>query len=135
MNNEIDNKYIKIKYDILSKEIIKYDKLNPFEDNSSFYFDINIDLFDLSIKGTKNDNIFELYENIMKIILDKNIELKVCVLIGYLNIIKEILRILRSENYDKLYQYNFEDLINKIINEFIITFKKMKKKKLMKFII
>ena len=61
MNNEIDNKYIKIKYDILSKEIIKYDKLNPFEDNSSFYFDINIDLFDLSIKGTQNDNIFELY--------------------------------------------------------------------------
>jgi len=60
MNNEIDNKYIKIKYDILSKEIIKYDKLNPFEDNSSFYFDINIDLFDLSIKGTQNDNIFEL---------------------------------------------------------------------------
>ena len=61
MNNEIDNKYIKIKYDILSKEIIKYDKLNPFEDNSSFYFDINIDLFDLSIKGTQNDNIFELF--------------------------------------------------------------------------
>ena len=60
MNNEIDNKYIKIKYDISSKEIIKYDKLNPFEDNSSFYFDINIDLFDLSIKGTQNDNIFEL---------------------------------------------------------------------------
>ena len=60
MNNEIDNKYIKIKYDILSKEIIKYDKLNPFEDNSSFYFDINIDLFDLSIKGSQNDNIFEL---------------------------------------------------------------------------
>ena len=90
MNNEIDNKYIKIKYDILSKEIIKYDKLNPFEDNSSFYFDINIDLFDLSIKGTQNDNIFELYENIMKIILDKNSELKVYILIGYLNIIKKI---------------------------------------------
>jgi len=89
MNNEIDNKYIKIKYDILSKEIIKYDKLNPFEDNSSFYFDINIDLFDLSIKGTQNDNIF-VYENIMKIILDKNIELKVYILIGYLNIIKKI---------------------------------------------
>ena len=46
MNNEIDNKYIKIKYDILSKEFIKYDKLNPFEDNSSFYFDIDIDLFE-----------------------------------------------------------------------------------------
>ena len=90
MNNEIDNKYIKIKYDLLSKEIIKYDKLNPFEDNLSFYFDIDIDLFDLSIKGTQNDNIFELYENIMKIILDKNIELKVYILIGYLNIIKKI---------------------------------------------
>ena len=61
MNNEIDTKYIKIKYDILSKEIIKYDKLNPIEDNLSFYFDIYIDLFDLSIKGTQNNNIFELY--------------------------------------------------------------------------
>ena len=61
MNNEIDNKYIKIKYDLLSKEIIKYDKLNPIEDNLSFYFDIYIDLFDLSIKGTQNNNIFELY--------------------------------------------------------------------------
>ena len=86
MNNEIDTKYIKIKYDILSKEIIKYDKLNPIEDNLSFYFDIYIDLFDLSIKDTQNNNIFELYENIMKIILDKNIELKVYVLIGYLYI-------------------------------------------------
>ena len=64
MNNEIDNKYIKIKYDLLSKEIINYDKLNPIEDNLSFYFDIYIDLFDLSIKGTQNNNIFELYEKI-----------------------------------------------------------------------
>ena len=54
------------------------------------FISIYIDLFDLSIKGTQNNNIFELYENIMKIILDKNIELKVYILIGYLNIIKKI---------------------------------------------
>ena len=124
MNKEIDKKFISIMFDIFSKEIFNYEKLNNLVSKLSLFFKIYLDLFDLSIKGTQNDKIFELYEKIMKLILDKNIELKEHLLTGYLNIIKEILTILKNENYEKLYQYDFECLINTIIKDFLIIYDK-----------
>ena len=122
MNNEKDQKYILTKYDELSKEIILYDKLNPCDWKLSNFIDIFIDLFDISIKGTQNDKIFSLYETLFNLVLDKNIEIKEFLLNGYLKIIKKILTILKEEKYNKLYEYNFETIIPRFINEFIITF-------------
>ena len=122
MNNEIDKKFIWVKYDILSKEILNYNKLNTLEGKLSIFFKIFIDLLDISIKRTQNDKIFTLYENLTTLILDKNVELKEYLLTGYLNIIREILTILKEEKNQKFYEYDFEPLIHKIINEFIITF-------------
>ena len=121
MNNESDKKFILVKYELYSNEIMNYDKLNNFEGRLSIFFKIFIDLFEISIKGMVNDKIFSLYENLMKLILDKNIQLKEYLLTGYLNIIKEILTILKNEKYNKLYEYDFEPLLQKIIQEFIIT--------------
>ena len=61
MNNEIDKKFIWVKYDILSKEILNYNKLNTLEGKLSIFFKIFIDLLDISIKRTQNDKIFSLY--------------------------------------------------------------------------
>ena len=124
MNFESDKKYILVKYDELAKEMLNYEKLNNFEGKLIIFFKIFIDLLEISIKGTQNEKIFSLYGDLMKLILDKNIELKEYLLSGYLNIVKEILSILRREKWEKLYQYDFESLINKIISEFIITFDK-----------
>ena len=124
MNSEIDHYYILTKFEELCKEIIEYDKLNNYEWKLSTFIDMFIDLFDISIKDTQNDKIFSLFENLLKIILDKNIELKEYLLKGYLNIMKKILQILKNANYKKLFEYNFESLIQKIINEFLISFDK-----------
>ena len=124
MNSETDQIYILTKFDQLCKEIIRYDELNKYEWKLLTFIDMFIDLFDISIKGTQNEKIFSLFENILKIILDKNIELKEYLLKGYLKIIKKILKILKNEKYNKLFEYNFESLIQKIINEFLISFDK-----------
>ena len=120
MNKESDKKFVLIMYDMFSKEILNYEKLNNLESKLALFFKIFIDLFDLSIKGTQNDKIFELYESMMKLILDKKVELKEYLLTGYLNIIKEILTILKNEKYEKIYDYDFESLINIIIKDFIL---------------
>ena len=122
MNNESGKKYILTKFDELSKEIILYDKLNLCDWKLSTFIDIIIDLFDISFKGIQNDKIFSLYETLFNLVLDKNIELKEFLLNGYLKIIKKLLTILKDEKYNKLYEYNFDKIIPKMINEFIITF-------------
>ena len=124
MNLEDDKKFISIKYDVFSKELLDYEKLNNYEGKLAIFFKVFINLFEISIKGTQNDKIFLLYEDLMKLILDKDIILEEYLLIGYLNIINKILHILNNEKYQKLYEYDFESLINTFINEFIITFDK-----------
>ena len=122
LNNETDKKYILTKYDIISKEVLDYKKLNDLEGKLTIFFKMFIDIFQLGINGLQNDKIFSLYENLMKLILDKNVELGEYLLTGYLNIVREILTILKNKKYNKLYEYDFEPLIKQIINEFIITF-------------
>ena len=121
MNNEINNKFVLTIFDILSEEFLDYETLNNHDGRLSILFKIFIDLLEISIKNTKNESIFTFYEKLMKIISDKNIELKQNILTGYIHIMKEILTILKTSEYPKLYEYDFESLINKIINEFIIT--------------
>ena len=130
MNNEIDKKYILTKYEKAEQEIINCDKLIKLEWKASTFIDMFIDLIEISIKGGQNDKIFSIFENLLRIILDKNNELNETLIIGYLNIIKTILTILAQEKYVQLYQYDFEPLINKIIQEFIITFDKDEKNKI-----
>ena len=130
MNNETDLKYILIIYDELSKEIIKYDKLNKYDWKITFFFYLFIDIFKLSIKALKIDKIFTLFEELLKLILDKNIVLKENLLEEYLNIINEILTILKKEKYNKLYEYDFGYLIEKLINEFIISFESEERDKI-----
>ena len=124
MNNEEDKKYILTKYEQLSKEIMNFNTLNIYDYKVSELFDIYILLFDISIKSSQNDKIFSLYEELLKLILDKNITLNEYVIKGYLRTIRTILQILKDEKYNKLYEYNFESLIQIIINEFLIAFDK-----------
>ena len=122
MNSETDKKFILVKYDKFVKEIMGYDKLSIFEGRLSLFFKIFIDLLQISIKGTQNDKIFTLYGDLKKLILDKKIELNGYLVTWYLNIIKEILTILKNEKYNKLYETDLEPLLNILIKEFIITF-------------
>ena len=124
MNKLLYKNYITIKYSKFTEEITNYAKLNSIENEFSSMFDIYIYLLEISIKGYDNEKIFSVFENLIKIILDKNIELKKDLLIGYLNIIKESLTNLKSENYDKIYSYDLEFLIQEIIKEFLIIFDK-----------
>ena len=124
MNKLLDKNYITIKYSKFTEEITNYIKLNAIEKEFSSIFDIYNHLLEISIKGFKNEKIFSVFESLIKIIFVKNIELKKDLLIGYLNIIKESLTILKNENFDKLYSYDFEFLIQEIIKEFLIIFDK-----------
>ncbi len=121
MNEEKDKKYILLENELLTKEMLKYQELNALSGRLMFFFRLLYDLYDLSIKNTHNDEIFKFYEELLNIILDKNIELNEYILSGYFTIIKRILTILKDSKYQKIYEYNFESLIKKIINDFIIT--------------
>ena len=124
IKNEINQTFALTKFELMNEEMFNFKKLNEKEGKLFYFFKIYIDLLELSIKGTQNDKIFAVYENLLKLILDKNINIKERILIGYWNAIKEILTILKNENYKKLFEYDFEPLIIKFINEFILTFEK-----------
>ena len=124
MNEENDKKYINVEYEGLSKEVKDYKKLNNYGGKLMFFFKLFNDLYDLSIKDTQNDQIFKFFEELLELILDKNIILIENILTGYLGIIKRILNILKGSKYQKLYEYDFESLILTLINDFIITFDK-----------
>ena len=124
MNEENDKKYINIEYEVLSKEVKDYTKLNNFGGKLLFFFRLFNDLLDLSIKDTQNDQLFKFFEELLELILNKNVILNEHILTGYLGIIKRILTILKESKFQKFYEYDFESLISTLINDFIITFDK-----------
>ena len=61
------------------------------------------------------------------IILDKDIILNEYFLNGYLRVIKRLLTTLKDSKNQKLYEFDFQDIIQKLINDFLITFEKDEK--------
>lgn len=127
MNEESDKKFILLENEIIIKEVLDYNKLNNLSGKLMFFFKLSNDLYDLSKGVTQNDEIFSFFENLLKIILDKNIKLNEYLLNGYLGIIKRLLTFLKDSKYEKLYEYDFEDIVQKFINDFLITFEKDEK--------
>ena len=124
MDEESDKIFVQLENEEMSKEILDYKKLNGLSGKLMFFFKSFNDLYDLSIKDTKNDEIFKIFENLLKIILDKNIELNEYLLIGYLSIIKSILTTLKNSKYSKIIEYDFCSLVPVLIDNFLITFEK-----------
>ena len=124
MNEEKDQKYILLENELLTKEMLKYQELNALSGRLMFFFRLLNDLYDLSIKDKHNDDIYKFFEELLNIILDNNITLNEYILSGYLSTIKRILTILKDSKYPKIMEYDFETLINKLINDFIITYEK-----------
>ena len=124
MNEESDKKFITLENEELIREIKDYKKLNAFSGKLMFFFRLYNDLQDLAIKDTQNDQIFKFFEELLALILDKNFILNQYILMGYLGVIKKILKTLKESKYQKIYDYDFESLILKLINDFIITFDK-----------
>ena len=127
MNEESDKKFIVLENEKIVKGVLDYNKLNNLSGKLLFFFRLSNDLYDLSIKDSQNDETFTFFENLLKIILDKNIELNEYLLNGYLGVIKRLLTTLKDSKYQKLYEYHFEDIIQKLINDFLITFEKDEK--------
>ena len=124
MNEENDKKYILLENEEFIKQILDYENLSPISGKLLFFFKLFYDLYDLSIKDTRNDEIFEFFEKLLNIILDEKIELNEYILNSYFGIINKILTILKDSKYQKICDYDFEPLLKKLINDFIITFEK-----------
>ena len=127
MNEESDKKFVSLENEKIIKEVLDYKKLNNLSGKLLFFFRLSNDLYDLSIQDSQNDETFTFFENLLKIILDKNINLNEYLLNGYLGVIKRLLTTLKDSKYQKLYEFDFEDIIQKLINDFLITFEKDEK--------
>ena len=73
MNEESDKKFISLENEKIIKEVLDYKKFNKLSGKLLFFFRLSNDLYDLSIKDSQNEETFAFFENILKIILDKNI--------------------------------------------------------------
>ena len=124
MNEETDKKFILLENEEFIKQILSYETLIPISGKLFFFFKLFYILYDVSIKDTRNDELFEFFEKLLNIILDKNIELNEYILSAYFGIINKILTILKDSKYQKIYDYDFESLLQKLINDFIIIFEK-----------
>ena len=124
MNEENDKLFINMENEELIKEIKELKNLNAFTGQLILFFKEFNDLYEISIKDTKNDNIFSFFEELLTTIMDRDKQLNEYILTGYLDIIKKILSILTKSKYQKLIDYDFESLVNKLITDFLITFDK-----------
>ena len=124
MNEESDQTYINLENEQIIKAIKDYKNLNALSGKLMFFFRLCSDLYELAIKDTQNDKIYEFLEDLLKLILDKNFILELYTLTGYLGIVKKLLNTLKESKYPKIYEYNFESLISTFINDFIITSEK-----------
>ena len=75
MNEESDKKFVSLENEKIIKEVLDYKKLNNLSGKLLFFFRLSNDLYDLSIQDSQNDETFTFFENLLKIILDKNINL------------------------------------------------------------
>ena len=127
MNEESDKKFISLENEKIIKEVLDYKKLNNLSGKLMFFFRLSDDLYDLSIQDSQKDDTFTFFENLLKIILDKDIKLNEYLLNGYLGVIKRLLTTLKDSKYQKIYEFDFQDLVQKLINNFLIAFEKDEK--------
>ena len=130
MNEEKDKLFVNMENEELIKEIKEFKNLNAFKGQLILFFKEFNDLYEVSIKDSKNDEIFSFFEELLTTILDNDKEINEYILTGYLDIIKRILSILVKSKYQKIIEYNFESLVNKLINDFLITFDRDEKNKI-----
>ena len=126
MKEEENELFMKSQNEAICKCLKDYQQLNLSTREINDFFDLFRYLYDI-FKNIQNNEMFELFENILNIILDENIILKKGVIEGYLKVINKIINILKDKLYAKICKYNFDNLITKFINEYLITFEKDKK--------
>ena len=124
MNSEGNQEYIDQKFSKYFEEILNYTKLNCYVDKLVIFVKMFNELQELSIKDTKNDQNYELFTKIINLLFDEKIELLPHLITGYLGIIKKIIITLRDSKYQKILEYDFESLINKLIKNFLIIYEK-----------
>ena len=125
MNMEKSLIFIRLLNEEICNNIKDYKKLNTIKEETIFLFDLFNNIYE-EYKDIKIDKLYELFEYILNIILDNNINLQKKVIEGYLNSIYTILNLLKEHKYEKIYEYNFQKLISKFINDYLITFEKDK---------
>ena len=115
-------------FNMENEELIKYlknNELNSVKGNASYLFDLFIYLYSV-FKNINNDEVFDLFEYILKIVLDKNISFNSKILEGNLSVIYKIIFVLKRKNYDKIINYNYEPFISRFIMHYLISFEKDK---------
>ena len=125
INEEKNQIFLKSQNEEICKILKDYKKLNSSKGDKTYLFDLFQYLYDI-FKYINNDEIFDLFKYILSIILDKNIIIQKNIIGGYLEIINKIINILKNNKYEKIFNYNFDNLIFKFISEYLITFEKDK---------
>ena len=126
INEEKNEIFIKLENEEILKQMKDYKKLNTIEGDVYNLFDLFIYLYSI-YKNINNDELYELFENLMSIILDDKIKIEKIIIEGYLEVINKILNILKVNKYEKIYEYNFDNFIQKLVSEHLVESGKDKK--------
>ena len=131
MSGEKDELFLSMENEAIIKYIKDNEKLNSVKGDVTYLFDLFLYLYNV-FKNVKNDELYELFEYILNIFSNNNlIENKnKKITEGYLNCIYKIIFILQGKKYEKIYKYNYDILITKFIEEYLISFEKDKYKML-----
>ena len=121
-----DKSFISLIKDEMTKEILKYETLNEYLLTRNYIFTIFHGIIDITFKKEDEDNnnkLFDLFKSLIEIITNKNILLIDILISEYLELINLIIEKLKEANYKQLYEYDFNNLLLLLINDYIISTK------------
>ena len=126
--NKSDKNYSTLIKEEISKEILKNELLNRPLQTKNFIFIIFKDIINILIRKNETtdseyNSLFEFMKSIINIISDNKIFLREVMITNYLEVLSLIITKLKEKDSKSLYEYDFDNIIILLINNYLINTK------------
>ena len=108
-----------------TNEILNYELLNRPLLYKNYLFIIYKDIINILIRKDENDGLFlfNLFKSLVEIISNKNIFLRELLITNYLEILTLVISKLKEINNKSIYEFDFNNLLSLLINNYLINTK------------
>ena len=112
----------------MSKEIIKSDILNKALLSKNYIFIVFKNIIEVLIRkdviSSDDNSVFNLFKSIINIISNEKSLLRELLITDYLEVLSLLINKLKETNNKSFYEYDFNDLLTLLINNYLINTKK-----------